>query len=172
MSTSTLEAHALQPPGSPQREALKARQSRLRARWGEHMQDRAVEWFSGLVMICWGATLAGPGRTLDLPSYAAFHWLPWMTETMWAWVFGVCGATRWVALYVNGSFPRGPHVRIGCAMFGAVSWAMVAVMVTVSNAAAYGVIGTGLAVYGPLALVEIISAYRASYDARYPRREH
>ena len=130
------------------------------------MNDRALEWFSACVMLAWGAVLAFPGDTLSGASFMAFRQLH-MTEYLWAWLFGAIGAARLAALYVNGRWPRTPHIRMVGALFGALSWAQVAWLIAEGTFFQTGVASTGMAVYGLLAAADLFSVYRAAFDARY-----
>lgn len=148
----------------PKRTEMKA----LRHQLSTHMQDRALEWFSALVMLSWGMVLAMPGDTMAGPAYAAFHRFG-TTEDFWAWAFGMMGGIRLVALYINGRWPRTPVIRMVCATFGAMSWAQVSWMLTEGTYLKSGIATTGTAVYGILALADLFSIFRAAFDARYHR---
>lgn len=161
------------PDGGPEREALKAQRrlarGRLAARWGEHMQDRALEWFSAGTMLWWSFALALPGSLLSQPNFAAFHEFG-ITEGMWCWIFGIVGGGRAAALYINGRWPKGPYVRMVGALFGAVTWAQISVMLTQGSVAAYHQLSTGTGVYTLLSLADLFAIYRATRDARYYAR--
>jgi hypothetical protein len=131
--------------------------------------DRAIEWLAAIVMLGWGIILAMPGDSLAQPQFQAFRNYG-VSETAWAWVFGVLGGARLAALYINGRWPRTPHIRMMGALFGAISWMQIAWIITDSTLVMQGVATTGIAVYLALALAEIFSVYRAAFDARYQRR--
>ena len=131
--------------------------------------NRQLEWFSACVMVGWSIILALPGDSLAAPQFAAFHRLG-LTETFWTALFGFVGAGRLVALYINGKSPRTPYARMLGALFGFLSWGQVAIQVGQGGYNAYGAASTGIAPYGLLAVAELISIYRASYDARYVTR--
>jgi hypothetical protein len=133
-----------------------------------HMQDRALEWFSAFVMLSWGLVLALPGDSLAGQNFYAFRRYG-MTEDLWAWIFGAVGSARIIALYINGRWPRTPHIRMLGALFGAVSWGQVAWLITESTLAT-GVASTGIPVYAMLALADLFSIFRSAFDARYYRR--
>jgi len=133
-----------------------------------HMQDRALEWFSALIMLSWGAVLAMPGDTLAGANFDAFRRYG-MTEVFWAWTFGSIGAARIMALYINGKWPRTPLIRMVGALFGAVSWAQVAWLITEGTLMKSGVASTGMPVYASLAVADLFSIFRAAFDARYHR---
>lgn len=151
------------------REAMeRARASGLKVRMSLFFNDRGLEWFSAGVMLVWGLTLIAPGQTLDGPQYAAFGRFG-ITEAMWAYVFGTVGAVRLVALYINGNWPKTPHVRMLGSLFGALSWAQVAWLLTESTYVATGVWNTGSGVYALFAIVDLLGIARAGFDARYHR---
>jgi hypothetical protein len=130
------------------------------------LADRTNEWFSSLVMIAWGATLALPGDLLSQPGFVAFRRFG-MTEASWAALFAFVGAARLVALYINGRWPRSPHIRMVGALFGAVSWVQVSVLLYEAAGINNTPVTTGCAVYALLAAFELFSINRAAFDARY-----
>lgn len=141
----------------------------LEARLRAGLQDRGLEWFSALVMMWWSLCLAFPGDTLAAPSFSAFHRYEWQTEELWACIFGAIGGARLVALYINGKWPRTPAIRIIGSAFGLISWAQVAWLITEGTAVKTGVLSTGTGMYALLALADLVSIFRAAFDARYYR---
>jgi hypothetical protein len=135
----------------------------------DHLADRGLEWFSAFVMVAWGVTLALPGDTLAAPSFGPFHRFG-LTETFWAWMFGTVGTARIVALYINGTWPTTPYIRMAGALFGALSWSQVAFLVTEGWVEIFHSAPTGTGVYGLLALADLVSIHRAAYDVRYYAR--
>lgn len=131
-----------------------------------HLNDRSLEWFSACVMVIWGTTLMLPGDTLAGPQFEAFGRFG-LTEEFWAWAFTLAGGARLSALYINGRWPKSPHVRIVCAIFGAVSWAQVAYLLTVGTLLKTGIPNTGTGVYAALAIADLLAIVRAAFDARY-----
>lgn len=151
----------------PTRNAIeRARQAGIMARLLLVFNDRGLEWFSAFVMLGWGITLAMPGDTLAGPQYASFGRFG-MTEDAWAGIFSAVGLARVVALYINGQWPKSPHIRMIGSFFGAVSWAQVAYLLTLSTYFTTGVPATGTAVYSLLALADLVGIARAAFDARY-----
>ena len=140
-------------------------------RTGKHSVPgcRDNEWLSSLLMCAWALVLAYPGDSLSGPSFSAFHRYG-MTETFWACAFGAMGGMRLAALYINGRSPRTPYARMLCAFFGFLAWGQVAFLVLQGTMQTLGVVSPGVAIYGILAVVELRSLYRASYDARYVAR--
>jgi hypothetical protein len=139
----------------------------MRVAW-RSLDERAIEWYSALVMMSWGATLAMPGDTLSAPAFAAFSRYG-VTEDMWAAAFCTAGGARIIALYINGRWPRTPYVRIACSLFASVSWAQIGWLLFEGSYLTTGTFTTGPLTYALLALFDIISVYRAAFDARYNR---
>jgi hypothetical protein len=130
------------------------------------LADRTNEWFSSLVMIAWAATMALPGDLLSQPGFVAFHRFG-MTEAIWSFLFAFVGTARSVAFYINGRWPRSPHIRMIGALFGAVSWIPVSVLLYEAAGINNIPITTGCAVYALLAAFELFSINRAAFYARY-----
>jgi hypothetical protein len=149
------------------REAMeRARRGGMFTRFLLFFHDRGLEWFSAVIMLGWGLTLVLPGDTLSGPQYAAFGRFG-ITEDMWALAFGAVGLARLVALYINGRWPRSPYVRMVGSLFGAVSWAQVAYLITESTYFATGIAATGTWIYSALAIADLLGIARAAFDARY-----
>lgn len=117
-------------------------------------------------MVGMAAVLILPGDSLQSPIFAEFHAFN-LTETFWAGAFGSMGVGRITVLWINGRSPKTPIFRVLGAAFGFISWGKLAVMLHNGSYAAYGAESLGLGIYGPLMMIEAISIYRASYDARY-----
>lgn len=132
----------------------------------QSLSDRTSEWYSSMVMIAWGATLALPGDLLSQPGFVAFRRFG-MTESTWAFVFALVGGSRLVALFINGRWPRSPHIRMVGALFGALSWGQVSILLYEAAGINNTPITTGCAVYALLAVFELFSINRAAFDARY-----
>ena len=130
--------------------------------------DRGLEWLSSIVMIGWALVLIQPGDTLsggnlrELLRYG-------FTEQSVAVVFAGAGFARVGALYINGRWPRTPIVRMIGAGAGFMLWLQVSLILLGGSVLANGAMTTGVAVYLPLALADLISVYRAAFDARYQR---
>lgn len=131
-------------------------------------RDRGLEWLSATIMLMWGFVLMAPGDTLAGPQYVAFLRFG-ATEEFWAFSFTAVGATRLAALYINGRWPRTPLIRMGGSLFGAISWGQVTWLLFESSVLQGQPWNTGVAAYGPMALAELLSIYRAAIDARYYR---
>lgn len=151
------------------REAIEeARKRGLVTRMSLHLTDRSLEWFSSCVMVIWGATLMLPGDTLAGPQFEAFGRFG-LTEDFWSWMFTGIGMARLVALYINGRWPRSPHIRMIGSAFGVLTWAQVSYLLTAGTFLKTGVANTGMGVYAALAMADLFGVYRAMFDARYYR---
>lgn len=130
--------------------------------------ERAVEWLSALCMLGWAVVLAQPGNTFQsgpLQEFLRFG----LSEAQFAAAFGAVGALRIGALYINGRWPRTPIVRMIGSTFGVLLWGQAA-LALIQAWSTTGVASTGIAVYVALAGGELLSIYRAAFDARYQRR--
>lgn len=132
----------------------------------QSLADRTVEWFSSLVMVSWGMTLSLPGDLLSQPGFIAFNRFG-LTEAFWSVAFTLVGVSRLVALYINGRWPRSPHIRMVGGLFGALSWGQVSFLLYQASSINNTPITTGCAVYALLAAFELFSINRAAFDARY-----
>lgn len=130
--------------------------------------DRAIEWLSAIIMIAWAAVVMQPGDVITAEVLRV------MTrgagEGAIATVFGLVGGLRIAALYINGRWPKTPLIRMLGAGAGFVLWAQVAILFTTMPTALGHAAMLSVAVYGPLALADLFSIYRAAYDARYNGR--
>jgi hypothetical protein len=129
------------------------------------LDDRAIEWYSALVMLAWGLTLAQPSDLLSSPQFVAFHRFG-ITEAAWAFIFTAAGTLRLGVLAYNGRWPKHPYPRMALSFFGAVSWAQIGWLLF-EGSYATGILTTGPLTYGLLALFDVLSIYRAAFDARY-----
>lgn len=120
--------------------------------------DRAIEWLLGLILLTWGVVvLTNPGLFETNAVYAGWRRI---LDSQAAWgIFAItCGASRVVALYINGAHRRTPVVRVFTAFLSMFVWFwVVAGMLSVG-------VTTGLAVYPWLMVGEAFSVYRASGD--------
>lgn len=130
--------------------------------------DRGLEWLSSIVMISWALVLLQPGDSLaggnlrELLRYG-------FTEQSVAFAFAGAGFARIGALYINGRWPRTPIVRMIGAGVGFMLWLQVSLILWGGSTLVNGAMTTGVAVYIPLALADLLSIYRAAFDARYQR---
>ena len=75
---------------------------------------------------------------------------------------------RWrISVERLGRWPRTPYIHMVGSLFGTMSWAQVAWLLFAGGYFATGIPTTGVAVYGLLALADLLSIFRAAFDARY-----
>ena len=125
------------------------------------MRTRSVEWMLALLMVAWGLALLAPMDTFASPVYRYLAALA--PEEVWgAFSVGI-GASRMVALYVNGAWRRTPLIRAGGAVLGVVWW------ITLGFLVAFGTQGqpfpAGLAFYPVCIAFEALSCFRSGFDA-------
>ena len=128
--------------------------------------DRLVEWFSSIVLIGWAVVLMQPGDTLSASNFREFLRYGFSEEAI-AGSFALVGGARCAALYINGRWPRTPLIRMVGSALGCMLWAQVAWMLYANSLATGSAITTGVAVYLPLAAFDLVSIFRAAFDARY-----
>ena len=133
-----------------------------------HNADRSIEWFSALAMLVLATILVMPGDTMAGPSFREFDHYG-LNEARLAAALGIVGAVRVVALWINGRWPRGPMLRIGGSVIGAMIWGQIAWLITLGALLNNGTISTDTGIYTLLAIGEILSIYKAAFDARYER---
>ena len=97
--------------------------TRMRMSIIEH--GRATEWTTSAVMMSFAVILWMPGDTFGSPGYRGFVAVG-ITEATAAWPLFFIGATRCVALYINGSWRRTPVLRMIGAILGAGLFLMLA----------------------------------------------
>lgn len=132
-----------------------------------HADDRALEWFSALALLGWGASLLF-GQDVYSPLYKTLH--NFGSKELWAVCLIVVGTARIAALGINGLMQSTtPVVRLVGAMLGVGFWAEVACLLTQSVWEQARAISPGMVIYALLAGAEIFSVFRAAVDARsYP----
>lgn len=81
-------------------------------------------------------------------------------ERLWGLVTVTVGLLRACALFVNGSYYRTPMIRLGCSAVSAFVWFQVVIGLWMLEFPT-----TGVVVYCSLTGLDLISAYRAAWDA-------
>ena len=87
-------------------------------------RNRQFEWFAARTMFLCGAITLIAVYTKGTSPSAAFTALTQlgMSVKFIGWGFVVLGVLRLVALFLNGSWYYGPHVRVFCAAVGMLIW--------------------------------------------------
>ena len=128
---------------------------------GYKFRLRRTEWIAAAQCFIWGFILALPFATFD--NGAAYRVLAsWAPEWVFAVIMLIAGTLRLAGLVINGARRRvTPWMRlagalIGCGLFTAISLGF----------AASGVVGTWIAAWPVVAVVEFFNNYDTTRDAR------
>jgi hypothetical protein len=132
---------------------------------------RALEWLASVILLAISVTFALPGDTLA--SSAAFRGFLSLgfNEGSLTLIFGVVAMSRMAGLYINGNWKRSPLLRmvgstISAGIFGFIALTFLSpLFLGVSNA-----VTTAVGTYMIITSVEILAAYRAATDAKFPQR--
>lgn len=127
---------------------------RIRHRFG----PRLSEWFVALVTFLWGVVLLLPAATFDGPSWVIFRSI--MPELGWGALLMILGLLRLGGLVVNGARRNvTPYIRVVSAYAGVVLFLGISAGFFFS-----GVIGTWIAVYPTIVVLELFNIHRAAHD--------
>lgn len=130
-----------------------------------HLPARAAEWALGAILFNWGWILLLPGQTFGREAYDLMVAIA--PEPIWGIACLVIGATRLIALVINGTFADtaysrfSPHVRTAMSGLSCFFWLQIVLSFALAPP------GTGLAVYPVLLVLDLYSAYRAAGDAKH-----
>lgn len=133
----------------------------------KHFPARMPEWWNAGTMFFWGAyIILHPGIFNDdlfagFISIARFWGAASVEEAerFWGLITVLVGSLRLCALFVNGSYSRTPMVRLICSAVSVFVWTQVVV-----GLLSLPVPTTGLVMYSAVAVLDLISAYRAALD--------
>lgn len=126
------------------------------------VSDRLQEWTSSAIMLSMGLLLCFPEHLIISRGLSLMF--DRFSISGLAFFFGTVGVARVLALIVNGNVPTyGPRVRMIGACLAVPVWTFLA-MTLIVDAFFLGRVAVGLAFYGPLAVSDGISAYRATLD--------
>jgi hypothetical protein len=129
-----------------------------------HCANRIFEWVAALMLFGIAFTLALPGDTLEKGQFKYLIEVGF-NEAALAVFMSCVASVRLVSLYLNGRWPvYGARCRSIGAMFGAIVWSQMWFVILL-HSMAVGVPSLGVPIYGFLALGEMLSCYRATYDA-------
>lgn len=129
-----------------------------------HFPARIPEWANSATLFAWGAyILLHPGifnqPYLQGLSAIGAHWAP-SPERFWGLVTVTVGLIRACALFVNGSYSRTPMIRLVASAISAFIWAQVVIGIMSTGLPALGIV-----MYTSALCLDLISAYRAAWDA-------
>lgn len=131
---------------------------------GPHATNRLFEWVVSGMMVMMGFTIALPGEVTSDP-LSILSKNGFIGEDGLAFFFGMVGIARLCALWASSQFHTyGPRVRAVGSALGSAIWLE---MTLASLYSGYLSNKTTLAaaIYGSLTIGELVSCYRATYDA-------
>lgn len=125
------------------------------------------EWVSSCIMVSMALEIGlTRGLAARTGSYGVMTSLG-IPDWFFILFFLLFGATRCAALYLNGqAYPYGPFLRMVVSVWGALVWGQLGVALLVSLIVTH-TMNIGLSIYFFLAMGELVSCYRAAYDARH-----
>lgn len=136
---------------------------------GIHGANRLFEWVVSGMMLMIGFTLAMPGEVASDPLNVLVK-SGVASEEILAFFFCAIAMVRIMALWANGRIPtHGPRARAICSAVAALIWSQMA-LASVWVGTVAGQTTLAAAIYGSLTIGELLSCYRATYDAG--RRGH
>lgn len=125
----------------------------------DHFPIRVTDWLLSAILFCWGLTLFSIHPTVwDLPIYDGLNDIA--AQNTWASVATVIGLARLVALFINGTVRRSPHLRLIGAVLSGLIWLQVSMSLMFSDMST-----AAAAIYPWLALADAFNGYRAAKDA-------
>lgn len=131
-------------------------------RFHNHVHIRLGEWLAAAILASIGFILFAFPHMFEDDAAPQFVTLARMfPQQLWAFVFFLLGATRLVALWINGRKTITPYIRMAMAFISCFVWYQFALGFLLS-----GVATTGLAVYPWLLALDIYNVFRSSADAR------
>ncbi len=131
---------------------------------------RAAEWLTSAIFAGLAVSFAMPGETMAVSSgFRGFVNLG-ISDTLAASFLASVATIRLAALVINGRWRRSPHLRMGCAAFGAGVYAALGVTFAFPFLQGSGALSTAVTTYFVLSGFDILASYRAARDAG--RLEH
>lgn len=130
-----------------------------------HFPVRATEWMMAAMKASFGLLLLMPLDMFAQPSFTAMRQMA--HQHAWGTLGFVFGSVHLIALYINGTRRRSPHVRAFCSCVSSLFWLMVCVGFFRSP-----VPTTGWAIYPWLVVFSLRNVVSASRDARQSDDKH
>jgi hypothetical protein len=131
---------------------------------GPHATNRLFEWIVSAMMVLIGFTIALPGDVASDPLNLIIKF-GWVGEDGLAFFFGVVGAARLCALWASSIYHiYGPRIRAVGSALGSAIW-LEMTFASVWSGVLTNKTTLAAAIYGSLTVGELISCYRATYDA-------
>jgi hypothetical protein len=131
---------------------------------GPHASNRLFEWIVSSMMVLMGFTIALPGSVVSDPLNLLIS-QGWVGEDGLAFFFGIIGVSRLCALWASSHFMSyGPRVRAIGSALGSAIW-LEMTFASVWSGMLANKTTLAAAIYGSLTIGELVSCYRATYDA-------
>lgn len=127
-------------------------------RWPSHFPVRATEWMLAFIKTAWGFVLLLPSDMFHRQTFSAMAQIA--GQTTWGWIAFCAGLFHMIALFVNGTQRRSPHLRAFCSVIGVLFWFQVSLGFALSG------ISTAWAVYPTFVMFSVYNVMRAMQDAR------
>lgn len=124
---------------------------------------RMFEWLMGAAMIGMAGQLFYTPESLTQSLFKQVVSVGIGPYAM-ATILGMTGLARLISLYLNGRWVPSPKVRFACCLIGALVWLHMGVALI---AARVEYVSLSVYVFAALTAGEVLSCYRASYDARH-----
>lgn len=122
---------------------------------------RASEWALATVLFLWSAILNLNVDLFQTANSATYHALEsLMSQSDWGVLCLIVGGGRLVTLAINGAWRRTPHLRAFCAFISGLFWLEITI-----GALQGGAVGTALAIYPVLFLLDTYNVIRAMGEA-------
>lgn len=128
-------------------------------RFPDHFPVRATEWMLASMKLSFGFILLLPYPIFNQPMLSGLARMGF--QHTWGWIAFAAGLVHLIALYVNGTRRKSPHVRAFCSGIGSVFWLCVC-----KGMFAPGIPSTGWAIYPWLVIYSIRNVWTAMEDAR------
>jgi len=131
----------------------------------DHFPIRVSEWVMAWPAIgLWVALQVDPQMFDRSPSFA--YLAHWGDELTWAWVIGLCGVLRLLALTINGTFKGfafSPHIRAAASLIGVAVWSQVSLGFLMAALTGGGA-ASGAIAWSTMVLMEVFNTYRSWSD--------
>jgi len=133
---------------------------------------RALEWLTSSVLLAFAVILAMPGNTLAIsPSFGGFV-ASGLDEASISMPLSLIASMRMAGLWINGNWQRSPFLRLFGAIFGAGTFAALAMMFAMPFfSGAQDALSTGVGAYAVLAAFDMLAAYRSGADVGLSKRD-
>lgn len=129
-------------------------------RWPSHFQARSTEWMLATIKFGWGMSLLLPYQSM-IGNPAMAGMLDIWPQRTWGTLAFIAGGLHLMALWINGTYHKSPHIRMLCSVVGMAFWMQVC-----RGLFASGVPNQGWWVYSVFVVFSMTNVIRAAQDAR------